>query len=275
MTRLAQLAAVVVDRKPRRPLARHQGGLLVGRARTDRNQRAGDTTSDELVPTRRLRTLVPLDPTLTALTAHAPRLLTRKKLSEHVPPTVTSGEALVTLAPMPRPPIRPVQMHPRARLLRPRARRPRRARPRHPTRPPSRPGAFRRGLAGAQFVPLSTQSGSKLRPAYARHTNRPSRQRFHHGGGAFMECREEGPPRRRHSPVTNPIGKEARDEVCRNRLGASDGAVVRTRSRCRVPTGTGSRCPSRSGSSTLRRRVRFSCDEGGGGAGRRREFRTR
>src|SRR5215216_4170609 len=46
--------------------------------------------------------------------------------------------------------------------------------------------------------------------------------------GAFMECHEEGPPRRRHSPVTNPIGKEARDEVCRTRLGVSEGAVVRT-----------------------------------------------
>src|SRR6266511_4240587 len=32
-----------------------------------------------------------------------------------------------------------------------------------------------------------------------------------------MECHEEGPPRRRHSPVTNPIGKEARGEVCRTR----------------------------------------------------------
>src|SRR2546421_11172278 len=43
-----------------------------------------------------------------------------------------------------------------------------------------------------------------------------------------MECHEEGPPRRRHSPVTNPIGKEARGEVCRTRLGVSGGAVVRT-----------------------------------------------
>jgi hypothetical protein len=34
--------------------------------------------------------------------------------------------------------------------------------------------------------------------------------------------------------VTNPIGKEARDEVCRTRLGVSEGAVVRTRSRRRV-----------------------------------------
>src|SRR6266540_6408317 len=51
--------------------------------------------------------------------------------------------------------------------------------------------------------------------------------------GALMECHEEGPPRRRHSPVTNPIGKEARGEVCRTRLGVSDGAVVRTRSRRR------------------------------------------
>src|SRR5438034_2994602 len=33
---------------------------------------------------------------------------------------------------------------------------------------------------------------------------------------------------RRQSPVTNPIGKEARGEVCRNRLGVSVGAVVRT-----------------------------------------------
>src|SRR5438552_8502111 len=39
--------------------------------------------------------------------------------------------------------------------------------------------------------------------------------------GAFMECHEEGPPRRRHSPVTNPTGKEARGEVCRTRLGVS------------------------------------------------------
>src|SRR6266511_1588175 len=51
--------------------------------------------------------------------------------------------------------------------------------------------------------------------------------------GAFMECHEEGPPGRRHSPVTNPIGKEARDEVCRDRLGVSDDAVVRTRPRRR------------------------------------------
>src|SRR5436190_14322423 len=51
--------------------------------------------------------------------------------------------------------------------------------------------------------------------------------------GAFMECHEEGPPRRRHSRVTNPIGKEARAEVCRTRLGVSDGAVVRTRPRRR------------------------------------------
>src|SRR6266540_2201420 len=43
---------------------------------------------------------------------------------------------------------------------------------------------------------------------------------------SVMECHEEGPPRRRHSPVTNPIGKEARGEVCRTRLGVSVGAVV-------------------------------------------------
>jgi hypothetical protein len=72
MTRLAQLAAVVVDREPRRPLARHQGGLLVGRARADRYQRAGDPTSDELVLPRRLRPLMTLDLALTALTASAP-----------------------------------------------------------------------------------------------------------------------------------------------------------------------------------------------------------
>src|SRR5438874_8840229 len=48
-----------------------------------------------------------------------------------------------------------------------------------------------------------------------------------------MECHEEGPPGRRHSPVTNSIGKEARGEVCRSRLGVSNGAVVRTRTRWR------------------------------------------
>src|SRR6266540_4799568 len=48
-----------------------------------------------------------------------------------------------------------------------------------------------------------------------------------------MECHEEGPPGRRHSPATNPIGKEARGEVCRTRLGVSVGAVVRTRPRRR------------------------------------------
>jgi hypothetical protein len=34
-----------------------------------------------------------------------------------------------------------------------------------------------------------------------------------------MECHEEGPPGRRRSAVSNPIGKEARGEVCRIRLG--------------------------------------------------------
>src|SRR6266508_5373502 len=61
-----------------------------------------------------------------------------------------------------------------------------------------------------------------------------------------MECHEEGPPGRRHSPVTNPIGKEARGGVCRTRLGVSDGAVVRTRPRRRD-----------------RRRGRFAADRDG------------
>jgi len=110
MTRLAQLAAVVVDREPRRPLARHQGGLLVGRARADRNERAGDAASDGLVLTPRLRALMPLDLALTALAALAPRLLARKKLGEDVRPTAVSGKALGALASMPGPPVCPVEM---------------------------------------------------------------------------------------------------------------------------------------------------------------------
>jgi len=72
VTCLAQLAAVPVDREPRRPLARHQGRVLVGRARADRNQRAGDAASDELVLTRRLRALVAIDLALTTLAALTP-----------------------------------------------------------------------------------------------------------------------------------------------------------------------------------------------------------
>jgi len=46
--------------------------VLVGRARADRNERAGDAASDELVLTRRLRALVAIDLALTTLTALTP-----------------------------------------------------------------------------------------------------------------------------------------------------------------------------------------------------------
>jgi hypothetical protein len=209
MTRLAQLAAVVVDRKPRRPLARYQGGLLVGRARTDRNQRAGNAPSDELVLTRRLRTLVALDLALTALTAHAPRLLTRKKLGEHVRLTVASGEALVALAPMPRPPVRPVQMHPRARVLRPRARRPRRARAWHPARPPSRPGAYapdrplpqREARGGTGLLAAAAGSETTAPPAASASSATAIRPRVLHAKVtvAFLAARLQ---QKRLSPAT-------------------------------------------------------------------------
>src|SRR6266545_2966430 len=79
----------------------------------------------------------------------------------------------------------------------------------------------------------SIRKGSSLCPENGRAPNPTSHQDSGHRYGAFMECHEEGPPGRRHSPVTNPIGKEARGEVCRTRLGVSDGAVVRTRPRRR------------------------------------------
>ena len=81
----------------------------------------------------------------------------------------------------------------------------------------------------------TAESDAALRKAarleFRRATWRAARPDSGHEDGAFMECHEEGPPRRRHSPVTTPIGKEARGEVCRTRLGISNGAVVRTGSR--------------------------------------------
>src|SRR6266542_505085 len=47
----------------------------------------------------------------------------------------------------------------------------------------------------------SIRKGSSLCPENGRAPNPTSHQDSGHRYGAFMECHEEGPPRRRHSPV--------------------------------------------------------------------------
>jgi hypothetical protein len=92
--------------------------------------------------------------------------------------------------------------------------------------------------------------------------------------GAFMECHEGRPPRRRHSPVMNPIGKEARGEVCRTRLRVSDGAVVRTRGRCARRRGSDS-CQSRRTRSAMSRPSRCANGRSSSMVGRSRERERR
>jgi hypothetical protein len=141
VARFAQLAHVAVDRRPRRSLPRRQSGALVGRACADLNERAGDAARHKLVLASRLRTLTASDLALARLAALAPCLLARKKLGKDVRPTAVHEEAPIALASMPRAPVGRVQVHPRARVLRPRRRCLRCASLRRPAPPSWRTGA--------------------------------------------------------------------------------------------------------------------------------------
>ena len=84
MGRLAHLAGLWVEAETPGPGPRHTRGLHVGSASADRGERLGDSTRDELVVARRLRTLAPLDTPLAVLTGVMPRLLAGQKLGEDV-----------------------------------------------------------------------------------------------------------------------------------------------------------------------------------------------
>src|SRR5436190_2329690 len=119
-----------IKANPVRAVARHQRGAPVAGPGTHRVQRLGDPAGHELVMARRLRALTALDRPLAVLTRPTPRLLARQQLGKHMRPAAPRG-APITLAAVARPAIGAIELHPRTRMLRPRAPHPRRARPRH------------------------------------------------------------------------------------------------------------------------------------------------
>src|SRR5664280_1408146 len=104
-------------------LARHARGTHVACSSADRLQRASDATRDELIVACSLRPIAARDRPLADLTAGVPALLTRQHTAEDMRVVAVGRKAAITLATMTGGAIGAVELDPRARMARSRARR--------------------------------------------------------------------------------------------------------------------------------------------------------
>ncbi len=109
---LAQLARLSVDAEAPGSIAGHARGAHVAGAAAHRLQRLGDPPRYELVVTRRLGAVAPLEGSLAVLAGAVPRLLPRQEFGEHVRLSARARRALVALPPVARRSIGAVELDP-------------------------------------------------------------------------------------------------------------------------------------------------------------------